>query len=341
MADLWNLLHMTPETTNTGVKITVSTYQPCHLWMRWTTTLPQEHLIGVRRRGVIFRSDKYFCFDNFTDNEQEEAGDTYDHTFIKEPWAFCETRWFYFYGEIGGVPSPSTSPIFKKHRCEDTITYEPLLIDGETQDRCSEAYNCDPTIYYQVHNTPYGWGGPDYIMHLNHYLYNGLFHIFRGVLIFDTSTIPQTDQILSAKVSPCWYGDLGGGYRYLDYPVDLVIVNGGGLDIGEDWQNGNDENVNYNYLRNQTTSLGSIRCPDPMPFGVRFDVPLNDSGIASIVKGGTTKFGVRTSRDIEAIEPTIDQYFNEGGKEDIPIWATDSFWYEYRPELTITFKRMS
>jgi len=122
MADLWNLLHQTPEVTTDGVKIMVNTYQPCHLWMRWTTTIPQEHLIPVRRRGVAFRTDKYFCFDNFTDNEQEEAGDTYDHTFIKEPWAYCETRWYYFHGNINQVPSPSTSPIFSYHRMPFPIT---------------------------------------------------------------------------------------------------------------------------------------------------------------------------------------------------------------------------
>lgn len=102
--------------TPVGYIIILSTDAPCHLWMRWTTIEPKEHLIPVIRRGVAFRADKYFCFDVYEDNEQNEAGDTLVHTFTKEPWPYCETRYFYFHGEIDGIPSPSTTTIFKKHR---------------------------------------------------------------------------------------------------------------------------------------------------------------------------------------------------------------------------------
>jgi len=108
-----------------GYKIVIQTDVACHLWMRWTTIEPQEHFIPVFRRGVAFRADKYFCFDVYHDNEQEEAGDTLLHTFIKTPWVHCETRYFYFHGSVAGVPSKSTSPIFKKHRL--VPQYEQLL----------------------------------------------------------------------------------------------------------------------------------------------------------------------------------------------------------------------
>jgi len=108
-----------------GYKIIIQTDVACHLWMRWTLVEPQEHPITVFRRGVAFRADKYFCFDVYEDNEQEEAGDTLLHTFIKSPWQHCETRYFYFHGSVAGVASKSTSPIFKKHRF--IPQYEELL----------------------------------------------------------------------------------------------------------------------------------------------------------------------------------------------------------------------
>ncbi|GAH77228.1 unnamed protein product, partial [marine sediment metagenome] len=56
-----------------------------------------------------------FCFVVYEDNEQVEAGDTLTHTWLKAAWPVCETRWFYFIGNIAGVGSVSESPIFKFH----------------------------------------------------------------------------------------------------------------------------------------------------------------------------------------------------------------------------------
>ena len=116
MNQLWALKDIQQEVTIIGMKIVMVTFQPCHLWMRWSLIEPKQHIIPVLKRGVPFHADKYFCFDSYHDNEQAEAGDTLTHTFIKQPWAHCETRWFYFWGTIGGEASPSESPIFKKHR---------------------------------------------------------------------------------------------------------------------------------------------------------------------------------------------------------------------------------
>jgi len=112
----WALKDIIYEITKTGVEIKVWTFQPCHLWLRWTTTDPQEHIIPVIRRGVAIHSDKRFCFVSYYDNEQAEGDDTYVHTFLKEPWPYCETRFFYFHGRMGSERSPSTSAIFKYHR---------------------------------------------------------------------------------------------------------------------------------------------------------------------------------------------------------------------------------
>lgn len=113
--------HFAPENleyilTKTGYRIIYTTDVPCHLYMRWSTTEPQIHHTPVRRRGITLSTDIRICFVVYKDNEQLEEGDTITHTFIKEPWAHCETRWFYFHGTIAGNTSVSTSPVFKKHR---------------------------------------------------------------------------------------------------------------------------------------------------------------------------------------------------------------------------------
>jgi len=117
----WALKDITYEVTATGVQIKVFTFQPCHLWLRWTLTYPQEHSIPVIRRGLPIHSDKRFCFVSYHDNEQAEGDDTYIHTFLKEPWAHCETRFFYFHGRMGGERSKSTSCIFSYHRVQPEV----------------------------------------------------------------------------------------------------------------------------------------------------------------------------------------------------------------------------
>lgn len=113
---LWYLYNIQYIDTGEGMRIIVTTDRTCHLWMRWTHTQP--HITRKERddRGLRTLLDYHYCFDNYHDNEQEEGGDTLTHTFTKEPWAICETRWFYFWGTINELECPSTSCIFKYHR---------------------------------------------------------------------------------------------------------------------------------------------------------------------------------------------------------------------------------
>ncbi len=112
----WFLTDIEHTLTATGYKHVVKTNVPCHLWLRWTTTPPRIHSKAILIRGLRLKDDVRFCFVTYHDNEQEEAGDTYEHTFTKEPWPSCETRYFYFHGTVGGQFSPSTTAIFNLHR---------------------------------------------------------------------------------------------------------------------------------------------------------------------------------------------------------------------------------
>jgi len=114
----WYINNLIIENTFSGVKLVAYTDVPCHLTMRWTLIPPNITRRVRSTRGLNTLGDYEYCFDVWHDNEQLEPGDTLIHTFIKEPWAICETRWFYFWGTVNTYYSPSTSPIFKYHRAE-------------------------------------------------------------------------------------------------------------------------------------------------------------------------------------------------------------------------------
>ena len=99
--------------------IVLTTNVPCHLFMHWTIKQPWVHPTTRTVRGLSVPWSAYWCFVVWHENEQEEAGDTYIHTFIKPDWIYCVTRWFYFHGTIEGETSPSESPIFSHHYTGD------------------------------------------------------------------------------------------------------------------------------------------------------------------------------------------------------------------------------
>lgn len=73
------------------------------------------HRKAVLKRGKWVSDDIRFCFTVYEDNEQAEPGDTLIHTFHKPNWAYCKTKWCYFFGKIVNVFSPSTSALFHYH----------------------------------------------------------------------------------------------------------------------------------------------------------------------------------------------------------------------------------
>lgn len=103
-----------------GVIITVTTNNPCHLWLRISDRFPQKHLHAAESRGAQVQTYIDQCFVAYTDIEQQELGDTLVHTFDVAPWATCNTKWFYFWGTVNGQLSPSASPIFVYHKKTQT-----------------------------------------------------------------------------------------------------------------------------------------------------------------------------------------------------------------------------
>lgn len=123
----WAPTDIASQLTPTGYTIVVTTDIPVHLWMRWTKTEPLKHPSEEFRRGILLMSGIRWCFVAFHENEQEEPGDTYIHTFIKPNWPVCETRWFYFLGTKQAEETPSASPIFHLHR--ERIGFEQIFLE--------------------------------------------------------------------------------------------------------------------------------------------------------------------------------------------------------------------
>jgi len=118
--------------TADGYRIIYTTNVPCHCYMRWTTIPPVKHIEPRFLRGYPIWSDLRQCFVAYEDNEQEEAGDTLIHTFIKEPWPVCETRYFFFWSKCAETNVVSTSSIFTKHRVAPPLIMELIFLEPWT-----------------------------------------------------------------------------------------------------------------------------------------------------------------------------------------------------------------
>lgn len=118
----WAPLDYTHEATPTGFQVQPITDIPVHLWMRYSFTPPRKHKVQRYKRGIAMPWNTYYCFTAWKELEQDEPGDTLEHTFTFNPWPICQTRWFYFTGSKRLYPTPSASPIYELHRTEE---YEP------------------------------------------------------------------------------------------------------------------------------------------------------------------------------------------------------------------------
>lgn len=144
----FSVRNITYEKLADGYKIILVTDVACHLYMRWTNVKPQIHDLPSWRRGIFMHGDRYFCFVAYHDNEQVEDGNTLTHTFIKQEWLSCETRWFYFWGQDEDMICASTTAPFKLHfQAED---YQLVI-----KERWSRRWIKPPTFYYYL-KEPWG-----------------------------------------------------------------------------------------------------------------------------------------------------------------------------------------
>ncbi len=103
------------------VTITFTTDRPVHAWLRWTKEAPDMHLLSATVRGWTSMKDPYYCFDVYQDIEQDEPGDTLQHTFQWPDWYHCLWRWFYFWATSGADITPTQWGILSKHYTDPEI----------------------------------------------------------------------------------------------------------------------------------------------------------------------------------------------------------------------------
>lgn len=142
----WALEDIQQEQVVGGFIITTKSDVAVHMWLRWTYKEPQKHAKPVERRGLLVSWDARFCFVEFCDVEQEEAGDTFTHTFhipSDEPPPIPPTSDWPFY-EPWGTSLTENHPWIKYKEPEvPTITFTAgvIKIENPGYEDCGITYS--------------------------------------------------------------------------------------------------------------------------------------------------------------------------------------------------------
>lgn len=293
----WFLKDLQYSYLDDGFKLVATTDVPCHLWARMTTTPPRKHALPSYRRGLFLQGDIRFCFVVYEDNEQTEAGDTLIHTWYKSAWPVCETRWFYFIGTQGGAPSVSESPIFQFHFPAPPPEPPPPL------DAYFWGTFSNRTIRSNHIAWPSCWAGANLIVGNWHEIplyrlityatLTASFWITRSFLFFDTSTLPDTAQIVNAQLQI--YAEIKNKTSSIAHPF-IQLTRGRQRDpvVIEDWGAQNPE----------TDILAQIHLDDVV-IGSYNDLPLNQDGRNHISLTGVTRYCLRQQMDVENFVPFL------------------------------------
>lgn len=176
-------------------------------------------------------------------------------------------------------------------------------------------FNTNP-VYLTAHDSATGTSNSDFhSVSVGQYILL-IYIVSRGVLYFDTSSIPLGSEIISAKLTLVLSTDNSA----TDF--DVVIQNGmptypSKPAVATDFL--------YSYYSGDGGSINTSALP---AVGNPFDIDLNDIGLGWINKGGITKFMFRSSRDISSTPPT--------GLELIYFYAFDTG-APYIPKLTVEY----
>lgn len=194
---------MTTAVITNGVSVTCYTNNAVHLWFRWTNIVPQKHIIAREQRGGLVNTYIDQCFVAFHDVEQNEANDTWTHTFTILDWPSCETRWFYFWGQVGGQLSPSASCIFTYHRPYQLTLYSDPGGGLSTADGHAGRF-VTPGSWANIQGgigTTANYVNPTMIVAIGAYAPpNWWAHLYRAKLVFPTNLLPPDARVKAAAL---------------------------------------------------------------------------------------------------------------------------------------------
>ncbi|GAH20063.1 unnamed protein product, partial [marine sediment metagenome] len=287
----WGGLDLQYEYLDDGWKLTLHTDVPCHLWCRMTTTPPRKHSMPSMRRGLRISGDIRFCFVVYEDNEQEEPGDTLIHTWLKDNWPYCETRWFYFIGTIYSDPSPSETAIYKFHFPAPPPEPPPPMYRTFYAEENNRTISKGAVTWPPAHDAPTGtilgnYFDPYFALFAGSYFSAGRHWIYRSFLSFDTTSMPATAKILTAELSPYVFNRQGVSALFPIYATeglqhDPVIP------------------ADYGDQLPITTPAGS----SPVPGTGYQPIPLNAHGLSLIKPGEISRFCLRGHVDLLDTNP--------------------------------------
>jgi hypothetical protein len=155
--------------------------------------------------------------------------------------------------------------------------------------------------YSTVHNAAQGVVGTGNQYSVGQMYYLGTYYIFRGGLFFNTASLPDGAVITGATLR------LWGAGNYSTTDFNVTIVRGADL-------NNPLVAADYGDLLDETVSRGSLSTSGWVTGGWN-SVSLNSTGLSEISKTGTTKFGLRSSRDIGSSTPYQNEYVQIGAYE--------------------------
>lgn len=332
----WCILDIIQTLTATGYKIVVITNVPCHLFMYWTNQEPLKHDRTRIVRGLTIPAASQYCFVEWEENEQHEAGDTIFHTFIKEPWPECETRWFVFRGTIGGEWSNSISCIFDKHRVApafgppETHYFYP---DPDPELTCLDGYLAsaasprpqgwdflhDGTIVYPYDATVLS----SIMVYCDRYV-DAFYEIDRAIQLYDTSSIPEGSLITDAKLR------IKGDYKVMaaEWPNGGIVVVASNPAsntqlIAADW---------HTFGADLLTNIILQADYDDNGYNT---FTFNPYSLGAIIAAGITKLGlIEHGYDLPNIEPPWARY-----RRILLRWKSREDIFDYNwPRLEVTYQ---
>ena len=83
-----------------------------HLGMLYTYSPVRGKRTALDSRGLATMCAVHYDFATFGELDQLEPGDTTVHNFVWPGWGPGMEAWFYFWGTVAGVLSPSKSAVF-------------------------------------------------------------------------------------------------------------------------------------------------------------------------------------------------------------------------------------
>lgn len=206
----FHLLTIDHEMVEGGFIVTITTNAACHLYLRYSDVFPRIHRKSVARRGLVIGWDARYCFTVYYHIEQNEPGDTWTHTFTWPGWSDCETRYFYFWGTMGGQDMVSDTPIFWLHYLwEEFPPYDSFYPDAHPEvatvdGHCRNSPDDPAESWANMRDGPGDSNdseGPyDFIG-----IYSGTpaghwDALYRSLLLFDTSSIGAGKSIIAARL---------------------------------------------------------------------------------------------------------------------------------------------